>query len=200
MSVTQKKYTWNERHGRPDGTKLFLHCATRRRLERDTACLFINQCSDRRFATGGRLSRHSGLRGQAASKPDGFAFGALRAGARSDKRVTMVWRRLLPCVTIMANGVGALRDRCTCHGTTDVVGRHARADGTKPCSPYGAAVWAHNGAMVAASRTGRARENRLFGYKFRLSRGFIAVFAKILPVPATERREKAINLHACLDL
>ena len=109
MSVTQKKYTWNERHGRPDGTKLFLHCATRRRLERDTACFFINQCSDRRFATGGRLSRHSGLRGQAASKPDGFAFGALRAGARSDKRGTMVWRRLLPCVTIMANGVGALR-------------------------------------------------------------------------------------------
>ena len=109
MSVTQKTYTWNKRHGRPDGTRLFLHCATRRRLERDTAPLFINQCSDRRFATGGRLSRHSGLRGQAASKPDGFAFGALRAGARSDKRGTMVWRRLLPCVTIIANGVGAQR-------------------------------------------------------------------------------------------
>lgn len=177
MSVIQKKYSWNERHGRPDGTRLFLHCATRRRLERDTACLFINQCDDRRFATGGRLSRHSGLRGQAASKPDGFAFGALRAGARSDKRVTMVWRRLLPCVTARQTLLGNM---CARAGR-----RYGRT--TVPWSPCGTAG-------------GRVRENRLFGYKFRRSRGFIAVFTKILPAPATERREKAINLHACLDL
>ena len=112
----------------------------------------------------------------------------------------MVWAPCGAAIWAHNGAMGALRDRRTCHGATDIVGRHTRPGGAKPWSPCGTAggrrakSWSPCGAAVWA------RENECFGYKFRRSRGFIAVFAKILPVPATERREKAINLHACLDL